>query len=129
MLVFRGMPRRVASKLRARKLEVVSYVVWEERSPALEVRIAGIIHSCTGRQRLLEYDMFGAHVVRRNSATVLSISNILKWVRHVCRPPRYSGLFCHTLAYELGCTVMRMFRQCSVDEDLLANCKLSTRAF
>ncbi len=68
-----------------------------------------------------------APVVRRNSVTVnLKYS---KCVRHVCRPTRYSGLFCHTLAYELGCTVMRRFRQCSVEEDLLANCELSTRAF
>ncbi len=60
----------------------------------------------------------------RNSATVN-----LKCVRHVCRPPRYRGLFCQTLAYKIGCIVMRRFRQCCVEEDHLANCKLFTRAF
>ncbi len=37
----------------------------------------------------------------------------VKIAKRVCRPTRYSGLFYHNLAYKLGCTVMRRFRQCS----------------
>ncbi len=37
----------------------------------------------------------------------------VKIAKLVCRPTRYSGLFYHNLAYKLGCTVMRRFRQCS----------------
>ncbi len=65
--------------------------------------------------------------VRRNSATVnLKYS----YVRETClQTSAIQWSFLSYLAYELGCTLMRRFRQCSVEEDLLVNCKLPTRAF